>query len=89
MIEPIASMVTIDEPEMAANTAQPNTAATPRPPGIGAVSSIITLIRRWAIDPRVMIAPATMNIGIDSRTSRLTTNHMSCSRNSTPLFVAK
>ena len=46
MIEPIASMVTIDDPEMAAKTAQPSTAATPRPPGIGAVSSTITLIRR-------------------------------------------
>ena len=89
MIVPIASIVTIDDPEIAANTAHARTAATARPPGTGAVSAIITLIRRWAMAPRVISAPASRNIGIASRTSRSTVNHMSCTRYSTWLFLAK
>ena len=83
MIVPIASIVTIDDPEIAANTAHARTAAIARPPGTGAVSATMTSIRRWAIEPRVINAPASRNMGMASRTSRSTVNHMSCTRYST------
>ena len=86
--EPIASMVTMEEPEIAAKAAQESTAATARPPGIGEVSTVITLIRRTAMLPRVITAPARMNIGIDSSTSRSMANQMSWIRNSMLLLVA-
>ena len=51
---PIASMVTIEEPEMAANTAQERMVATARPPGNGLVMAARMRISRCAIEPRVI-----------------------------------
>ena len=74
---PIASMVTIDEPEMAANTAQERMVATASPPGSGLVSAERMRISRCAIEPRVMTLPHRMNSGIDRITSLSRPTHMS------------
>ena len=66
---PTASRVAGDEPDMAANSAQLRIVAKPRPPGIHSVAARTISIRRSAIEPRLIRAPAMMNIGIASRTS--------------------
>ena len=77
MMEPTASSVTIDEPEMAAKIPQARRAATARPPGTGRMSARMRLINRSAMEPCDIIAPARIYSGTDSRTSRLEASHMS------------
>jgi hypothetical protein len=89
MIEPIAIMVTMDEPLMAANAAHDSTHAMPRPPGNGEVNADMNSISRLAIEPRDMMLPASMNSGIDNSTSRSTVNQKSWIRNSIWLLATK
>ncbi len=77
MIEPIAIIVTIDDPLIGANAAQDNTQAMPSRPGNGEVTVDMKPIRRLAIEPRDMMLPANMNSGIDNNTSRSTVNQKS------------
>ena len=69
MTVPTASMVTMLEPEIAAKIAQLNTVATLIPPGMGAVRAIMIRMRRFAMLPRVITAPASKNMGIASKIS--------------------
>jgi hypothetical protein len=69
MIAPTANMVTGEEPEIAANTAQDSIAATARPPGKGAVRTRIISISLAATDPWVITPPHKINSGIGSRIS--------------------
>ena len=62
---------------MAANTAQDKIVATPRPPGSHWVAERMIATTRAAMEPRVMILPATMNMEMASSTSRLTEVHIS------------
>ena len=87
MIEPMANIVTIEEPLMAAKAAQDSTQAMPSPPGSDAVKACMKPIKRLAIDPRDMMLPASMNSGIDSSTSRSTVNQKSWIRNSILLLA--
>jgi len=73
----MASIVTIDEPEMAANTAHDSTQATAMPPGRGFVTEPRMRISRCAIEPRVITLPHRMNSGIDRITSLSRPTHMS------------
>ena len=66
---PTDSMVTMLEPEIAAKIAQLNTVATLIPPGMGAVRAIMIRMRRLAMLPRVITAPASKNMGIASNIS--------------------
>ena len=79
---PIASMVTIEEPEMAANTAHERMVATAIPPGIGFVSVDRMRISRCAMEPRVMTLPHRMKSGIDRITSLSSPTHMSSTMSS-------
>ncbi len=74
---PMASMVTMDEPEMAAKMPQLRMEATARPPGRCPVSAVATSIRRFAVEPLVMTPPHRMNIGIDRISSLSSEIHMS------------
>ena len=74
---PIASMVTIEEPEMAANTAQERMVATAMPPGSGLVMADRMRMSRCAMEPRVITAPHRMKSGIDRITSLSRPTHMS------------
>ena len=74
---PIASMVTIEEPEMAANTAQERIVATAIPPGSGRVTAERMRMSRWAMEPRVITLPHRMKRGIDKITSLSSPTHMS------------
>ena len=87
--EPMASMVTMDEPLMAANAAHDMTQAMPMPPGMGEVMVVMKPMSRWAIEPRDITLPARMNSGMDSSTSRSTVNQKSCSKNSSLLLAMK
>ena len=84
---PTASMVTIDEPLIAAKAAHDSTQATASPPGIGAVKADMKLISRLAMEPRDITLPASMNSGTDSSTSRSTVNQKSWIRNSILLLA--
>ncbi len=70
-------MVTIDDPEIAENTAHLRIVATARPPGTGRVSSTTTAISRPAIEPRLITDPTRMNSGTARMTSRSIADHMS------------
>ena len=70
-------MVTIEEPEIAANTEQASTQATAMPPGTGRVMAASMSIRRWAIEPRVMTLPHRMNSGMERISSLSSPIHMS------------
>ena len=56
---PMASMVTIDEPEMAANREQDSTQATPSPPGSGLVMAAGSLFQGMGDTRPSLIASAT------------------------------
>ena len=77
MTEPTASIVTIDEPEMAAKMAQLRMQATAMPPGSGRVTADRMRIRRLAVVPLVITLPHRMNRGIDRMTSLSSPTHMS------------
>ena len=70
-------MVTIDEPEIAANTPQLCVHATARPPGRCSVSEAAMSISRRAVEPLVITPPHRMNIGIDRISSLSSEIHMS------------
>jgi hypothetical protein len=74
---PTASIVTIEEPEIDANSAQVSTQATPSPPGRRRVSASMTPIRRRAVVPRVITDPHSMNSGIDRISSLSSPTQMS------------
>lgn len=60
-------MVTGEEPEIAEKIAQLTIAATAKPPGNPLVAAVAIPINRLAIAPRVMMLPASKNIGIASK----------------------
>lgn len=74
---PMASMVTMDEPEMAAKTPQLMTHATAMPPGSGRVSAEAMAIRRRDVLPLVMTPPHSTNMGIERISSLSSETHMS------------
>ena len=63
-IEPIATTVAGDEPDTAANSAQANTPARPRPPYQWPTIEVAKLIIRLATPPWVRKLPARMKKGI-------------------------
>ena len=69
MSVPIASKVTVPEPDTAANAAHERMVAIARPPGIGAVRDFIKSMSLEAIPPRDIKFPARINKGIDKRIS--------------------
>ena len=77
MTVPIASIVTIDEPDIAAKTAHERMVATASPPGSGLVTDETTAIRRSAIEPRDITPPHRMKSGIERITSLSRPTHMS------------
>ncbi len=77
MTEPIASKVTVEDPTIAENRPQDSAVATARPPGIGPTMARITRIRRLAMPPSAMIAPASKYSGIGSSTSWLSASQPS------------
>ena len=60
----MASMVTMDEPEIAAKTAELTTPAIPSPPGRWPTNARATSVNRVAVEPWVITPPQSMNIGI-------------------------
>ncbi len=77
MTDPTANKVTVEEPDIAANSAQDNTVAMAKPPGTGAVTTRISRIRRLAIVPWDMMLPAKRYSGIDNSTSLLSASQPS------------
>jgi hypothetical protein len=77
MTLPIASIVTVPEPDTAANIAQERTVAIASPPGTGADRARMRRMSRAAITPRAMTLPARMYKGIDSSTSLFAASHTS------------
>ena len=73
----MASIVTMDEPEIAAKMPQLRMVATARPPGRVRVSEATMRIRRLAVLPRVITLPHRMNSGIDRISSLSSATHMS------------
>src|ERR1044071_7438055 len=65
--EPIAEQVAGEEPAMAANSAQANTLAMPRPPGTLCSQVWMAEYRSLPAGDFPMAAPFRMNSGIDSR----------------------
>ena len=74
---PMASMVTMLEPEMAAKIPQLRMAATARPPGKGRAMAAMMSIKRLAVDPWVITLPHRMNRGIERINSLSSPTHMS------------
>ena len=68
MTAPMAKRVAAEEPETAANKAQDMMVAKPIPPGNQLVAALMMLIKRLAMLPRAIIAPAMINIGIANNT---------------------
>ncbi len=63
---PIAEQVAGLEPAIAANSAQANTLAMPRPPGTRPSHTCIAAYRSWPARVRPIAEPLRMNSGIDS-----------------------
>ena len=72
-MEPIPTTVATEEPDMAANSAQATTPASPRPPNQCPISEAAKSIMRRATPPAVRKLPARMKNGIAmiSKRSRL------------------
>ena len=64
--EPIAEQVAGLEPAIAANRAQANTLAMPRPPGTRPIQACSAAYRSWPARDRPIAAPFRMKSGIDS-----------------------
>ena len=77
MTVPMASMVTIEEPDIAANMPQLKIAATARPPGKGRVMAAMMAIKRLAVEPCVITLPHRMKSGIERINSLSSPTHMS------------
>ena len=67
MMEPIASMVAIAEPLMAANTAQEISVTSARPPGMPFTARETAAMMRRVMPPPFMISPARMKHSIATR----------------------
>src|SRR5260370_37899114 len=65
--EPIAEQVAGEEPAIAANNAQANTLATPRPPGMRCSQACSAEYRSCPARDLAIAAPLRMHSGIDSR----------------------
>src|SRR5258707_14397770 len=64
--DPIAEQVAGEEPAIAANNAQANTLAMPRPPGIQCIQACRAPYRSRPAGERPIAAPFNMNSGIES-----------------------
>ena len=74
---PMASKVTVPDPETAAKAAQDMIVAIANPPGIGAVNEVIKSISLDAIPPLDIIFPAKIKSGMDSKISLFAASHAS------------
>ena len=74
---PMASMVTMLEPEIAAKMPQLKIAATASPPGRGRVRAAMMAISRLAVEPCVITLPHRIKSGIDRMSSLSSPTHMS------------
>ena len=66
MIEPTDAVSATEEPEIVPNSVEAKMFTTARPPRIQPTSTLARLIRRTAIPPSAMIAPASTKNGIAS-----------------------